>query len=207
MHLFKSSLIILLFSFSFSIVPPKNGKFSQELLQRFNEQEIGENYGNLGWVDKIKLNKQNLVRDAQLEFNLPVLLGRYADVSNTYFSAIDYQNLLFDQNETGTMTEYYSEISYGNFLLDGETGGWYQSYLTQNEAVNQVKSYVSNIAALADADFNYINFAGVAHSYTNPKADEIGKTFNIPNLKYNKKADDLSWLAMKHFFDRIFKLI
>ena len=103
MHLFKSSLIILLFSFSFSIVPPKNGKFSQELLQLFNEQEIGENYGNLGWVDKIKLNKQNLVRDAQLEFNLPVLLGRYADVSNTYFSAIDYQNLLFDQNETGTI--------------------------------------------------------------------------------------------------------
>jgi dienelactone hydrolase len=57
----------------------------------------------------------------------------------------------------------------------------------------------------ANADFNYINFAGVAHSYTNPKADEIGKKFNIPNLKYNKEADDRSWLAMQRFFDRIFK--
>ena len=84
-----------------------------------------------------------------------VLLGNYSDVSDTYFSASDYQNLLFDQNSAGTMTEYYSEISYGNFLLDGETRGWYQSSFTQSDAVNQVKSYVSNIAALADADFNY----------------------------------------------------
>ena len=155
MYFFKCALTIFFLSPSFSIVPPKNGKFSQELLTRFKEQDIGNDYGNLGWVNKINLRKQTTVRDAQLEFNIPVLLGKYADVSNTYFSANDYQNLLFDQNETGTMTEYYTEISYGNFLLDGETGGWYQSYLTQNEAVNQVKSYVSNIAALADADFNY----------------------------------------------------
>ena len=155
MFLFKRSLTILLFSFLFSIVPPKNGKFSEQLLQRFNEQDIGKNYGNLGWINKINLFKENRLRNVQLEFNVPVLLGKYSDVSDTYFSASDYQNLLFDQNSAGTMTEYYSEISYGNFLLDGETRGWYQSSFTQSDAVNQVKSYVSNIAALADADFNY----------------------------------------------------
>ena len=155
MSLFKRFLTILLFSFSFSIVPPKSGNFSEQLLQRFNEQEIGKNYGNLGWINKINLYKENNSRDLQLEFNVPVLLGKYSDVSDTYFSASDYQNLLFDQNDAGTMTDYYTEISYGNFLLDGETGGWYQSSFTQSEAVNQVKSYVSNIAALADADFNY----------------------------------------------------
>ena len=155
MFLFKRSLTILLFSFLFSIVPPKNGKFSEQLLQRFNEQDIGKNYGNLGWINKINLFKENRLRNVQLEFNVPVLLGKYSDVSDTYFSATDYQNLLFDQNSAGTMTEYYSEISYGNFLLDGETRGWYQSSFTQSDAVNQVKSYVSNIAALADADFNY----------------------------------------------------
>jgi len=57
----------------------------------------------------------------------------------------------------------------------------------------------------ANADFTYISFSEVAHSYTNPKADEIGKKFNIPNLKYNKEADDRSWKAMQRFFDRIFK--
>ena len=155
MFFFKRSLTILLFSFLFSIVPPKNGNFSEQLLQRFNEQEIGKNYGNLGWINKINLFKENRLRNVQLEFNVPVLLGKYSDVSDTYFSASDYQNLLFDQNSAGTMTEYYSEISYGNFLLDGETRGWYQSSFTQSDAVNQVKSYVSNIAALADADFNY----------------------------------------------------
>ena len=55
MSLFKRSLTILLFSFSFSIVPPKSGNFSEQLLQRFNEQEIGKNYGNLGWINKINL--------------------------------------------------------------------------------------------------------------------------------------------------------
>ncbi len=57
----------------------------------------------------------------------------------------------------------------------------------------------------ANTDFTYMSFAGVAHSYTNPKADEIGKKFNISNLKYNKDADDRSWQAMQRFFNRIFK--
>ena len=96
MYFFKCALTIFFLSPSFSIVPPKNGKFSQELLTRFKKQEIGNDYGNLGWVNKIKLSKQTTLRDAQLEFNIPVLLGKYADVSNTYFSANDYQNLLFD---------------------------------------------------------------------------------------------------------------
>ena len=57
----------------------------------------------------------------------------------------------------------------------------------------------------ANVDFNYVNLTGVKHSYTNPKADELSKKFNIPNLKYDKQADERSWQAMQQFFDRIFK--
>ena len=142
-------------SISYSIVPPQFGQFSTDLLNRFNEQEIGKEYGNPGWVKKIKSYKKNRIRNTQLEFNIPVLLGKYSDVSDTYFTSTDFQNLLFDQNSSGSMQDYYTEISYGNFLLDGQTSGWYQSNFSQSEAVNQVKGYVSNVAALADPDFNY----------------------------------------------------
>ena len=56
----------------------------------------------------------------------------------------------------------------------------------------------------AHADFTYLNLTGVKHSYTNPKADELSKKFNIPNLKYDQKADNRSWQAMKQFFNQIF---
>ena len=47
------------------------------------------------------------------------MLAKYSDVNDTYFSANDFQNLLFDNNPTGTMKDYYDEISYGNFTVDG----------------------------------------------------------------------------------------
>ena len=113
-----------------------------------------KNYGNIGWIKKIELYKKNEVRNTQLEFNIPVILGKYSDVSDTYFNSIDFQNL-FDQNPTGTMKDYYLEISYGNFVLNGQTSGWYQTDISQLQAVDNVKEYVANVAALADPDFNY----------------------------------------------------
>ena len=55
----------------------------------------------------------------------------------------------------------------------------------------------------ANADLTYLNLTGIRHSYTNPMADELSKNFNIPNLKYNEKADKRSWMEMIRFFDRI----
>ena len=56
----------------------------------------------------------------------------------------------------------------------------------------------------SNVDFTYMNLKGVKHSYTNPKADEFSKKFNIPALQYNKKADEQAWSEMLRFFQRIF---
>ena len=76
-------------------------------------------------------------------------------MSSTYFNASDYETLLFGDNETGSMREYYHEISYGNFSVDGDAGGWYNSSSTMQQAVDNTREYVSNVASLADGDFDY----------------------------------------------------
>lgn len=57
----------------------------------------------------------------------------------------------------------------------------------------------------ANADLTYLNLKGIKHSYTNPGADVLSRKFNIPNLVYDKTADDRSWQEMQRFFERIFK--
>ena len=139
----------------FGITTPKNERFSNNFWNKMNSQNIGKTYGNPGWVKKIKQNKDSYSRDSQLEFNIPILLGKYADVTNTYFDSNDFQNLLFGNNSSGSLKDYYSEISYGNFILDGQASGWYQSSLTQSQAVENVKQYVAEIAAEADPNIDY----------------------------------------------------
>jgi len=156
-------LWILVFILIYSVVlkginPPQVGNFPSGFWNKMEQQGIGQVYGDPGWLRKIADWKNNPLRDAQLEFYLPVLLGQYADVTETYFDAVDFQNLLFDDNSTGTMKEYYNEISYGNFLVDGTADGWYQSTYTMAQAVDNVKQYVAEIAELADPDFDYTQF-------------------------------------------------
>ena len=156
-------LRILVFILIYSVVlkginPPQVGNFPSGFWDKMEQQGIGQVYGDPGWLRKIADWKNNPLRDAQLEFYLPVLLGQYADVTETYFDAVDFQNLLFDDNSTGTMKEYYNEISYGNFLVDGTADGWYQSTHTMAQAVDNVKQYVAEIAELADPDFDYTQF-------------------------------------------------
>jgi len=66
-----------------------------------------------------------------------------------------------------------------------------------------VGSFVKEMLA-GNVDFTYKNLAGAKHSFTNKKADEFSKAFNISNLKYNKQADEQSWSEMQRFFKRIF---
>ncbi len=55
----------------------------------------------------------------------------------------------------------------------------------------------------AAKDFRYITLKGVKHAYTNKGADAMSKKFNIPNLQYNKEADEKSWAELKAFFKRV----
>ena len=55
----------------------------------------------------------------------------------------------------------------------------------------------------AGVDFEFINYPGAKHSFTNPDADANGKKFNLP-LEYNAAADKDSWQKNLAFFEEIF---
>jgi len=55
----------------------------------------------------------------------------------------------------------------------------------------------------AKVDFEFINYPGAKHAFTNPAADGFGEKFGIP-LAYQKEADQQSWQAMQAFFRGIF---
>ena len=56
----------------------------------------------------------------------------------------------------------------------------------------------------AGAEYQFIAYPGVIHSFTNPDADTYAKKFNLP-IAYNADADRKSWEELKKFFNTIFK--
>lgn len=57
--------------------------------------------------------------------------------------------------------------------------------------------------AVAGAHYEFKEYAGATHAFTNPNATENGKKFNMP-IEYNAAADRDSWNDMKAFFKTIF---
>jgi dienelactone hydrolase len=55
----------------------------------------------------------------------------------------------------------------------------------------------------AGVDFEFINYPGAKHSFTNPGANVVGEKFGLP-LEYNAEADKSSWQKMQEFLDSIF---
>jgi dienelactone hydrolase len=66
----------------------------------------------------------------------------------------------------------------------------------------QVQAFRHDMDA-AGVKYQFIDYAGAKHSFTNPDATEMGKRFGLP-LEYNATADKESWQAMQDFFQRIF---
>jgi len=56
----------------------------------------------------------------------------------------------------------------------------------------------------AGADYEFIEYPGVKHSFTNPDADKFGQQFNLP-LQYDAAADKASWQAMQDMFDAVLR--
>jgi dienelactone hydrolase len=63
----------------------------------------------------------------------------------------------------------------------------------------QITTFIDNLKA-AKADFQFIQYGGARHSFTNPDAARYG----MQPLAYNEAADRRSWQAMKTFFSEIF---
>jgi dienelactone hydrolase len=53
------------------------------------------------------------------------------------------------------------------------------------------------------ADYEYIAYEGVKHSFTNKKADSIAKAYDLP-LAYDKEAAEKSWDKMVTFFEKTY---
>ncbi len=56
----------------------------------------------------------------------------------------------------------------------------------------------------AGAEYEFVNYPGAVHAFTNPGATQVGEKFEMP-LAYNEQADERSWEAMKALFDSIYK--
>jgi len=67
----------------------------------------------------------------------------------------------------------------------------------------QIEAFKQEMKA-AGADFQFISYPGVIHSFTNPDADTYAKKFNLP-IAYNADADRKSWEELQKFFNVIFK--
>jgi len=55
----------------------------------------------------------------------------------------------------------------------------------------------------AKVQYEFVNYEGAVHSFTNPAADSVGSKFNMP-LAYNENADKESWQEMQKVFNKVF---
>ena len=72
------------------------------------------------------------------------------------------------------------------------------SFVPKTE-VDQFRKSMESIGA----DYTFKSYPNATHAFTNPKADENAKKFQMP-ISYNAAADTASWNDMKTFFTRIF---
>jgi dienelactone hydrolase len=66
----------------------------------------------------------------------------------------------------------------------------------------QIAAFKAEMDA-AGAEYTFINYPGVKHSFTNPGADAFGEKFGLP-LVYDAKADADSWAEMQAFLRSVF---
>jgi dienelactone hydrolase len=56
----------------------------------------------------------------------------------------------------------------------------------------------------AGIDYQFIDYSGAKHAFTNPGVDELGKANGLDGIRYNRAAAERSWAHMKLFFQEIF---
>ena len=66
----------------------------------------------------------------------------------------------------------------------------------------QIATFKANMDS-ANVQYEFINYPGAVHSFTNPDADSVGQKFSMP-LAYNENADKESWDEMKKVFNEVF---
>ncbi|MGH7596725.1 MAG: M6 family metalloprotease domain-containing protein [bacterium] len=170
-----ASLLLTLVGCLYATNPPNKGSFPKGFWKTALHDQPLLAYGDPGWVKRME--QRRLLQQARAfaktaaqplqadNFVLPVLLGQYSDNAGT-FTVQNFQNLLFDNNPSGTLTAYYNEVSYGQFTLTGKVYGWFTSdqarnyYAGTNNGLNSNfpqngAGFVRNIVGKADPTVNY----------------------------------------------------
>lgn len=80
-------------------------------------------------------------------------------------------------------------------VLNGEA----DQFVTQNEIDGFKKEMDS-----AKAKYQFINYPGALHAFTNPQSTAVGKKFGM-DIAYNQEADQKSWQEMTQFLARVLK--
>ena len=65
------------------------------------------------------------------------------------------------------------------------------------------KDNFKNQMNVIGAAYEFKEYEGATHAFTNPESTEAGKKFNMP-IAYNAAADSASWNDMKEFFSKYF---
>jgi dienelactone hydrolase len=52
-------------------------------------------------------------------------------------------------------------------------------------------------------DFEFVEYSGAVHAFTNPDADELAGTNGLTGIRYSPEADRRSWMAMKALFAEV----
>ena len=91
-----------------------------------------------------------------------------------------------------------SPIAEGNttpmLVLNGEA----DPFIT----AEQITTFKAEMDA-SSMPYEFVNYEGALHAFTNPLATEKGGKFGIP-LAYDEQADKASWQAMRNFFDKLY---
>lgn len=66
-----------------------------------------------------------------------------------------------------------------------------------------IKTFKSGLEASGNT-YTFLEYAGATHAFTNPKATDTGKKYNLP-IAYSAVADAASWQDMKDFLVKNFK--
>lgn len=74
-----------------------------------------------------------------------------------------------------------------------------EDMMITDEQISTFKSQLDDV----NADYEYIAYEGVKHSFTNKKADSLGKKYNLP-LAYDKKPAEKSWEKMTLFLEKTY---
>jgi dienelactone hydrolase len=66
----------------------------------------------------------------------------------------------------------------------------------------QISAFKAEMQA-AEVDYEFIDYEGALHAFTNPAADVAAERFNFAALGYDPAADAASWREMRGFLERV----